>query len=46
MKNRKIPVGIGIPAGMLERIDKERGDIPRSVYVTRLLQQTLKEKPS
>ncbi|MFQ5836563.1 MAG: hypothetical protein ACE5HG_01795 [Candidatus Bathyarchaeia archaeon] len=46
LKNRKIPVGIGIPADMLKRIDKERGDIPRSVYVTKLLQQALKEKAS
>jgi len=44
MKNRKIPVGISIPANMLEHIDKERGDTPRSVYVTKLLKQALKAK--
>ena len=44
MNNRKIPVGIGIPADMLERIDKERGDLPRSVYVTKLLKQALEAK--
>jgi hypothetical protein len=44
MKNRKIPVGIGLPADMLKRIDKERRDVPRSVYVTNLLKQALKAK--
>lgn len=44
MKSRKVPVGICIPIDLLESIDNERGDIPRSVYVTKLLKQALKAK--
>lgn len=40
-KNRKVPVGISLPTDMLKCIDKERGDISRSVYVTELLKQVL-----
>jgi len=44
MKNRKIPIGISISADLLEHIDHERGDIPRSVYVVKLLKLALKVK--
>ncbi len=40
----KIAVGISLPAKLMKKIDVERGDIPRSRYVLRMLekQYTLK----
>ena len=40
----KIAVGISLPAKLMKKIDVERGDIPRSSYVLRMLekQYTLK----
>ena len=40
---RKVPVGIGIPLDLLEKIDAERGDKSRSVYVVELLQKRVEE---
>ena len=41
---RNIPVGISLPAEMIERIDKERGDITRSRYVLRMIERSLSVK--
>jgi len=35
------PVGISLPKDMLDRIDKRRGQIPRSTYIASLLQRIL-----
>lgn len=34
-----IPVGISFPKGILERIDKERGDVSRSRFILRILEK-------
>ena len=34
------PVGISLPTEIISRIDTERGDIPRSRYILRILQET------
>ena len=39
----KIPIGISFDEDILEKIDKERGDIPRSKYITKVLR---KENPT
>jgi len=36
MKNAK-PVGISIPKELLEKIDRERGKVPRSVWIVELI---------
>lgn len=35
----KIAVGISLPTKLMERIDVDRGDVPRSRYVQRLLEK-------
>lgn len=40
MDNHK-NAGISFPVELLERIDKERGDVPRSKYVIRILEKQL-----
>ncbi len=37
MQENKISVGISLPTEFLKQIDEERGDIPRSRYITKLL---------
>jgi len=34
------PVGISLPAEIISKIDSERGDIPRSRYILRVLQDS------
>lgn len=41
-----VNVTLTFPETVLERIDRERGDIKRSTYVIKLLEQTHKEKES
>jgi len=36
--------GISLPNELVKKIDAERGDIPRSRYVLRLLEKTYKER--
>jgi len=36
-------VGISLPESLLERIDKDRGKIPRSVWIVDLLQKALEQ---
>ena len=42
-KNQKknIPCGTSFPKELIETIDKERGDIPRSRFIFRLIEQGL-----
>ncbi len=35
---RSVPVGMSLPTTIIEKIDQERGDIPRSKYVLRILE--------
>jgi hypothetical protein len=39
MKEKKsVSVGLSLPRNYLEKIDMERGDVPRSRFITRILQ--------
>ncbi|MCL6579424.1 MAG: ribbon-helix-helix domain-containing protein [Candidatus Bathyarchaeota archaeon] len=40
-KQRKLPIGIGIPKSLLERIDKLRGQKSRSEFVVDLIEKAL-----
>jgi hypothetical protein len=37
-------VGISLPAEIISKIDAERGDVPRSRYILRVLQDTKRRK--
>ena len=37
---KSIPVGISIPENILEQIDKDRKDVPRSRYLLRALERS------
>ena len=39
IKEDKVIVGICLPRNLKETIDKARGDIPRSTYISKLLDQ-------
>ena len=39
MQRNMISVGISFPKELLEKIDKERQDIPRSKYVIRIIER-------
>jgi hypothetical protein len=41
-----VNVSVTFPEAVLEWIDRERGEIKRSTYVVKLLQQSYKEKES
>jgi hypothetical protein len=34
----KIPIGISFPKEVISRIDSERGDVPRSRYILRIVE--------
>ena len=36
---KKIATGLSLPKDLKDQIDKERGDIPRSKYILRMLQR-------
>jgi metal-responsive CopG/Arc/MetJ family transcriptional regulator len=38
------PVGISLPTEIISKIDAERGDVPRSRYILRVLQDTYSKK--
>lgn len=40
-----IPVGISLPRELMEEIDLQRGDIPRSKYIVRALKAYRHSKP-
>ena len=35
----KIPIGISFDKDILEKIDSERGDVPRSIYIIKVLKK-------
>jgi hypothetical protein len=35
-------INLAVPLGMVERIDQVRGDVPRSRFVSRILEKALK----
>ena len=39
LTNEKIVMGICLPKSLKEAIDTKRGDIPRSKYISRILEQ-------
>ncbi len=39
MLKKVIPTGLSLPIELMRQIDSERGDIPRSRYVLRILQR-------
>jgi hypothetical protein len=42
--NQKIVTGICLPKSLKEQIDDKRGDIPRSRYISRILEQSMCKK--
>lgn len=47
MKEKKsISVGLSLPKNYLEKIDLERGDVPRSRFITRIIQSNYLTKRS
>ena len=40
MMVKTLPIGISLPRDMIEQIDKERQDIPRSKYLLRILEKS------
>ncbi len=40
-KDRKLPIGIGIPTSLLEKIDELRGEKSRSEFVVELIEKAL-----
>lgn len=41
---RMVSTGLSIPKDLFERIDRERGDVPRSVYIRRLIERGIKHE--
>lgn len=46
MQKEKKAVGISFPTDILRKIDEERGDVPRSLFVLRLLDTSFIKKKS
>ena len=42
--DRTEKLGITLPISLLQRIDNNRGDIPRSRYIRRAIERSLKAK--
>jgi len=38
-KAKSVPVGISLPTKLIEKIDTERKDVPRSRYILRLIEK-------
>lgn len=43
-KRRFASTGISLPVELMKRIDIERGDIPRSKFITRIILQRARDK--
>lgn len=43
-KGRFASTGISLPVELMKRIDIERGDIPRSKFITRIILQRARDK--
>ena len=37
-------IGISIPEELLKKIDDQKGDVTRSKYITRLLEEAIKQR--
>jgi hypothetical protein len=46
LASQKIVMGICLPRSLKEAIDKKRGDIPRSKYISRMLELQLDHENS
>ncbi len=44
LQNKNRPFGISLPKDLLELIDKKRGDVNRSRYITRILEKNTVNK--
>jgi len=44
MVNNAISVGISLPEQIIEKIDKDRGDVPRSRFLLRLVEHAYDAK--
>lgn len=44
IREKKIVIGICLPRNLKETIDKTRGDVPRSTYISKLLEQVHQKK--
>ena len=42
--DRKLPIGVGIPQSLLNKIDALRGKKSRSAFIVDLLQEVIREK--
>ena len=38
VRTKSISVGISLPTELIQKMDEERGDIPRSKYLLRIIQ--------
>jgi hypothetical protein len=38
-RTKSIPLGISLPTKLIEKIDTERKDVPRSKYILRLIEK-------
>ena len=45
-KEHKIVMGVSMPRNLREQIDKKRGDIPRSKYISRVLERQIEHENS
>ena len=43
-KEHKIVMGVSMPRNLREQIDQKRGDIPRSKYISRVLERQLEHE--
>jgi metal-responsive CopG/Arc/MetJ family transcriptional regulator len=41
---RTVSVGVSLPVDIIDRLDAITGDVPRSVYIRRLIEKDLKLK--
>ena len=40
---RCVPIGISIPVDIVERLDKQRGDVTRSRYLLRIIESWMED---
>jgi hypothetical protein len=38
-RTKSVPVGISLPTKLIQKIDTERKDVPRSKYILRLIEK-------
>jgi metal-responsive CopG/Arc/MetJ family transcriptional regulator len=42
--DHKVPVGVSLPQSMIQQIDQERGQVPRSAYILNILTKAFKRR--